>query len=54
MPTTLFTWEPVVKCSVAQDYLDSQPHDTAEYQFVNTEALSESHKAMRVVMVSYN
>ena len=45
MPTTLFTWEPVVECSVAQDYC-------VDYQLFNTEAISASHKAMRVVMVS--
>ena len=51
MPTTLFTWEPVVECSVAQDYLESQQHDSAaglstNYQFINTEAISASHEAM--------
>ena len=45
MPTTLFTWEPVLKCSVARRYLESQPRYSADYQLVNTEA-------MRVVMVS--
>ena len=53
MPATLFTWEPVVECSVAQDYLESQPHYSADYQLVNTEAISASHKAMHIVMVSY-
>ena len=52
MPTTLFTWEPVVECSVAQDYLESQPHYSSDYQLINTEAISESHEAMCVVMVS--
>ena len=52
MPTTLFTWEPVVECSVAQDYLMSQLHYSADYQLVNIEAISASHEAMRMVMVS--
>ena len=52
MPTTLFTWEPVAECSVAPDYLESQPRYIADYQLVSTEAISASHKAMRVVMVS--
>ena len=34
MPTTLFIWEPVVECFVAQDYLESQPPDSADYQFI--------------------
>ena len=38
--------------SVAQDYLESQPHYSADYQLVITEAISASHEAMRVVMVS--
>ena len=46
MPTTLFTWEPVVECSVAQDYLESQLWDSADYRLVNTEAISASHEAM--------
>ena len=52
MPTTLFTWEPIVEYSVAQDYLDSQRHYRADYQLVNTETISASHEAMRMVMVS--
>ena len=36
MPTTLFTWEPVVECS----------EDSADYQLINTEAISASHEAM--------
>ena len=52
MPTTLVTWEPAVECSVAQDYLESQPRYNADCQLVNTEAISASHEAMRVVMVS--
>ena len=52
MPTTLFTWELVVECSVAQDYLESQLRYSADYELVNTEAISASHKAMRMVMVS--
>ena len=32
MPTTLVTWELVVECSVAEDYLESQPHYNADYQ----------------------
>ena len=46
MPTTLFTWEPVVECSMAQDYLESQLWDSADYQLVNTEAISASHQVM--------
>ena len=49
---TLFTWEPVVECSVAWDYLKSQPRYSADYQLVNTEAISASHEALGVVMVS--
>ena len=52
MPTTLFTWELVVECFVAQDYLENQLHDSADYQLVNTEAISASHKAKHVVMVN--
>ena len=52
MPTTLFTWEPVVECSVAWDYLESQPHYSADYQVANIEAISANHKAMLVVMIS--
>ena len=51
MPTTLFT-EPVVECSVAQDYLESLLCYSTDYQLVNTEAISASHEAMYVVMVS--
>ena len=52
MPTTLFTWEPVVEYSVVQDYLESQLLYSADYQLVNTEAISASHEAMHMVMVS--
>ena len=52
MPTTLFTWKPVVECSVVQDYLESQPCYSADYQLVNTEAISANYEAMGVVMVS--
>ena len=52
MPTILFIWELVVECFVAQDYLESQPRNSADYQFVNTEAISASHEAIHVVMVS--
>ena len=52
MPTILFTWEPVVECSVAQDDLESQPCYSADYQLVNTKTISASHEAMHVVMVS--
>ena len=48
----LNTWEPVVECSVAQDYWESQPHYSADYHLVNTEAISGSHEAMCMVMVS--
>ena len=51
MLTTLFTWEPVVECSVAQDYLESQPCCSADYQLVNTEIISASHEAICMVMV---
>ena len=46
MPTTLFTWEPVVECFVAWDYLDCQQCYSADYQLVNTEAISARHKTM--------
>ena len=52
MPTTLFTCEPVVECSVAWDYLESQLSYSADYQLINTEAISASHEAMRMAMVS--
>ena len=52
MPTTLFTWEPVVECSVAQDCLESQLCYSADYQSINTEAISASHEVMHMVMVS--
>ena len=45
MPTTLFTWALVVEGSVAQDYMESQPHYSADYQLINIEAISASHKA---------
>ena len=45
MPTTLFTWEPIVECSVALYYLKSQPRYSADYQLVNIEAISASHEA---------
>ena len=48
----MFTWEPVVESSVALGYLESQPHYSADYQLVNTEAISASHEAMHMVMVS--
>ena len=52
MPTTLFTWEPVVECFVAQDYLESQWSDSADYQLVNNEAISASDEAMCMVIIS--
>ena len=45
MPTTLFSWEPIVECSVARYYLESQPRYSADYQLVNIEAISASHEA---------
>ena len=45
MPTILFTWEPIVGCSMAQDYLEGQPSYCADYQPVNIEAISVSHEA---------
>ena len=45
MPTTLFSWEPIVEFSVARDYLESQPSYSADYQLVNIEAISASHEA---------
>ena len=45
MPTILFTWEPIVECSVVRDYLESQPRYSADYQLVNIEAISASHEA---------
>ena len=47
MPTTLFTWELIVECSVAPDYLESQPRYSADYQLVNIKAISASHKAQQ-------
>ena len=52
MPTTLFTWELVVECSMTQESLKSQPRYSADYKLVNTEAISGSHEAMSMVMVS--
>ena len=46
------TAQPVVECSVARDYLENQPHYSADYQLINIEAISASHKAMRILMVS--
>ena len=48
MPTTLFTWELIVKCSVVWDYLESQPRYSADYQLVNIKAISASHEARHV------
>ena len=45
MPTTLFNWEPIVECSVARDYLESQPRYRAHYQVINIKAISASHEA---------
>ena len=45
MPTTLFTWEPIVEWYVAQDYLESQPRYSVDYQLVNIKAISVSHEA---------
>ena len=45
MPTTLFSWEPIVECSVARYYLESQPRYSADYQLVNIEAISACHEA---------
>ena len=48
MPTTLFTWELIVECSVAaQYYSESQPRYTADYEVINIETISVSHKATR-------
>ena len=44
MPTTLFSWEPIVKGSVARYHLESQPRYSADYQLVNIEAISGSHE----------
>ena len=53
MPTTLFTWKPVVECYVAQDYLESQPRYSANNQLVNTEAISASHEAMPTTLFTW-
>ena len=45
MPTTLLSWEPIVECSEAWYYLESQPRYSADYQLVNIEAISASHEA---------
>ena len=42
MPTTLFSWEPIVEGSEAWYYLESY---SADYQLVNIEAISASHEA---------
>ena len=52
MPTALLIWEPVVECSVVWNYLESQLNYSADYQVINVEAISVSHKAMCVVIVS--
>ena len=52
MPTTLFTWEPVVECSVTQNYLENQSHYSANYQLINVEVISANHKSMHIDMVS--
>ena len=36
----------------AWDYLEGQPHYSADYQLIDIEAISASHEAMCVVMVS--
>ena len=48
MPSTLFSWEPIVECSVARDYMESQPRYSADYQLVNIEAILASHEAWHV------
>ena len=45
MPTTLFSWEPIVKGSEARNYLESQPRYSVDYQLVNIEAILASHEA---------
>ena len=45
MPTTLFSWELIVECSVARDCLESQPRYSADYQLINIEAILASHEA---------
>ena len=52
MPTTLSTWKLVGECSVVQDYLESHPRFSADYQLVNTEAILANYEALRMVMVS--
>ena len=37
-----------MECSVAWDYLESEPCYTADYQLINIEAISASHKARHV------
>ena len=51
MPNTWFSWEPVVECFVEWEYLESQLRYSADYQIINTEAISASHEAMYMVMV---
>ena len=41
-----------MECSVVQDFLESQPRYSEDYQHVNNEAISASHEAIRMVMVS--
>ena len=45
MPTTLFSWELIVECSVGWDYLESQPCYNSDYELVNIKAISASHEA---------
>ena len=47
MPT-MFSWEPIVECSVKMNYLESQPRYSADYQLVNIEAISSSHEAQHM------
>ena len=52
MPTSLLTWELVVECSVAQGLYEGPATLCADYQVINIKAISVSHKAMHMVMVS--
>ena len=52
MPTTLFTWELVVECSVSRVFLESQPHYVKVIKSLNIEAISAHHVAMLMIMVS--
>ena len=50
MPTTLFTWELIVECSVTQDYLESQPRYSADRLSDNSLILKQVQPATKTGM----